>query len=712
VRGGPIERLRRDGCCTFMFGKVIHPDSRFRTIWNVMLAVFICYCGIAVPLEIAFETDMVESMCGTGEQKLLRADCPSFQWWFWLNFIIDMWFITDIVVNFRTGYVVEGHFVNGDRDAACHYLKGSFFMDCLGSFPLNLMLMAITPDNPYGDVIEGEGGGTDVGRINRMLRLIRMAKLAKLARMFKLAKYLDGAEAIINPGMLSVIKLILISLLCCHWFGCLWWMISDLEMQAEMGLDNPWYTGENNWRPPHWLKNEPDMATKYLHAFFWGAGMVTSMVPRDIEPVTALEAVITTFTMFFGLMLNAFVISSLTTALASMNSKKELAGAQLAAIKSFLLIKHVPPDIRSRILEYYEYHFTSSSGLAEMTMFNNMPPALKCQLDLSVSRRLTARCNLFREVTNASLLVLIAEMQPAVFVPAQVIVVESTPLLSIYFINKGMVMLSKDNVSGTSLKDNENWGVDDYLDSCMEGDPDTAVNGNSARAVTYCDVMSLSTERMSEELSTDASFERFIAAEVQKKADKQASVLARLKATMAGPKKKSVCTSSPLGLRALRSTSPGSGQKSPSDSSRRSGDEGGLDERTSKVGSMFAAKMKAKAAARAAAAAEAVAGAVAGSDNGDAEAPPPGMRTFCSTAPPLASSSSSGGGSSPQLPVPGEVFEPSGGVGGSGGNKQRRSSAIQCIPSATLLEDAPVAVRATVPSPDGLCGSESYKYKA
>ena len=38
---------------------------------------------------------------------------------------------------------------------------------------------------------------------------------------------------------------------------------------------------------------------KYMHAFFWGAGMVTSLVPRDIEPLTIMEAIVTTSTMFF-----------------------------------------------------------------------------------------------------------------------------------------------------------------------------------------------------------------------------------------------------------------------------------------------------------------------------------------------------------------------------------------------------------------------------
>jgi len=82
---------------------MIDPNSRFRTSWNICLAFFIIYCGIAVPFEIAFEVDMVNAMCGVGEERLLREDCPSYLQWFWLNFLVDLWFISDIVINFRTG---------------------------------------------------------------------------------------------------------------------------------------------------------------------------------------------------------------------------------------------------------------------------------------------------------------------------------------------------------------------------------------------------------------------------------------------------------------------------------------------------------------------------------------------------------------------------------------------------------------------------------
>ena len=56
---GPLARLRRDGCCIFVFGGVMHPDGRFRSSWNMAMAAAIIYCSVMVPIEIAFETDMV-----------------------------------------------------------------------------------------------------------------------------------------------------------------------------------------------------------------------------------------------------------------------------------------------------------------------------------------------------------------------------------------------------------------------------------------------------------------------------------------------------------------------------------------------------------------------------------------------------------------------------------------------------------------------------
>jgi len=300
------------------------------------------------------------------------------------------------------------------------------------------------------------------------------------------------------------VLLVFVSLLCCHWCGCLWWMISDLELN-ENELVSPRYAGPNNWHPPPWLINEPSLTTKYMHAFFWGAGMVTSMVPRDIEPVTTIEAVVTTFTMFFGLMLNAYVISSMTSAIASMNAKRELAGKQLNQIRNYLILKAVPIDLRSRILEYFQYLYTSSQSLASMEMFDNMPDNLTAQLALSVNRKIAGRCAFFRDVSNASLVTLISDLQPYVYVPGQMVVVEGLPLTHAYFINRGLVKVMGEGRQLGTLTDNDNFGLDDFLASCLTNHPPHV--RRSVEAVTYCDMMLLPVERLRAATSIDPIFQ-------------------------------------------------------------------------------------------------------------------------------------------------------------------------------------------------------------
>ena len=55
--------------------------------------------------------------------------------------------MVDIALNFRTGYIAEGHFVSDDWLVARAYLKGSFVMDVAGTFPLNIVMMVADPSN-------------------------------------------------------------------------------------------------------------------------------------------------------------------------------------------------------------------------------------------------------------------------------------------------------------------------------------------------------------------------------------------------------------------------------------------------------------------------------------------------------------------------------------------------------------------------------------
>ena len=57
------------------------------------------------------------------------------------------------------------------------------------------------------------------------------------------------------------------------------------------------------------------ISTQYVHALLWGTGMVTTLMPFDVEPKTLGQTLVTILLVWIGLCMNIFVISAATSAL-------------------------------------------------------------------------------------------------------------------------------------------------------------------------------------------------------------------------------------------------------------------------------------------------------------------------------------------------------------------------------------------------------------
>ena len=92
--------------------------------------------------------------------------------WFFFDLCVDIYFATDLVLNFRTAVVTsEGQLLYKQVDIARAYLKGWFTIDFMSCLPLSYM--------DY--FVEGAGESDGQSR-NRMVRLIRAFRLLKLLR--------------------------------------------------------------------------------------------------------------------------------------------------------------------------------------------------------------------------------------------------------------------------------------------------------------------------------------------------------------------------------------------------------------------------------------------------------------------------------------------------------------------------------------------------
>jgi hypothetical protein len=83
------------------------------------------------------------------------------------------------------------------------------------------------------------------------------------------------------------------------------------------------------------------------------------------------------------------------------------------------------------------------------------------------------------------------------------------PRSSVYFINRGLVQLLERMQPVGLLRDNENFGLDDWLTSLESGKP--PVVQLTAKAIGYCDVMNLHLDTLAAILNADEQFQRKVA---------------------------------------------------------------------------------------------------------------------------------------------------------------------------------------------------------
>ena len=101
---------------------VIHPHSRPKFYWDMVIIILSIANAINIPIEIAFSF------------KILPVTI--------LDYVMDAIFMIDIVVNFRTIIVDEekATIIKESKDIARAYIfSGRFFLDLAASLPVEIL---------------------------------------------------------------------------------------------------------------------------------------------------------------------------------------------------------------------------------------------------------------------------------------------------------------------------------------------------------------------------------------------------------------------------------------------------------------------------------------------------------------------------------------------------------------------------------------------
>ncbi|XP_076799756.1 potassium/sodium hyperpolarization-activated cyclic nucleotide-gated channel 2-like [Clavelina lepadiformis] len=390
---------------------LIHPYSNFRFTWDLLCAILILFNIIFIPMELAFSDE--------SQHPAALA----------FKLLSDVWFLADIILNFRTGIcVIEGDSSVVDVDPKnirTAYLKGWFAIDLIASFPVDFVVSLFIPT------------GVKSANAIRILRIGKTFSIVRVGRIPRLIRGLHRWEEIFNlqydlaVSLLRLAYLVLILFLVCHWNGCLQYMVPMLyefpnDTWVRMrGLDQPNITW---WEAYSW-------------SFFKSTSQMLCIGYSAVIPQGMVDLWMTLLSQVTGAILFAIFISNAINLMEEMDATKISYKMKVSQIQEFLAFRRIPSKMRRRILEYVDVRYLGKL-FDEEQILKELSPGLRREVIFHNCAALIHSVSLFDDVSDDFVADLGEVMHFAVFTPDEPIVKEGRKAFEMYFIVRGEVKIT------------------------------------------------------------------------------------------------------------------------------------------------------------------------------------------------------------------------------------------------------------------------------
>ncbi|XP_049887583.1 potassium voltage-gated channel unc-103-like isoform X2 [Pectinophora gossypiella] len=430
---------------------ILH-HSPYKAAWDWLILILVIYTAIFTPYVAAFqlnEPDFDKRSRKFGEDPIVVIDM-----------IVDVTFIIDILINFRTTYVNVADEVESDpAKIAMHYLRGWFVIDLVAAIPFDLLLF-----------------GTDTDETTTLIGLLKTARLLRLVRVArKIDRYSEYGTAVL---LLLMATFVLIA----HWLACLWYAIGSWE-RPQLHAPIGWLDAlANDVQASYDNSTGPSMRSRYITALYFTCTSLTSVGFGNVAPNTDMEKGFTIFVMLVGSLMYASIFGNVSAIIQRLYSGTARYHTQILRVREFIRFHQIANPLRQRLEEYFQHAWSYTNGIDTSSLLKGFPECLQADICLHLNRNLLANCSAFEGASPGCLRALSLRFKTTHAPPGETLVHRGDVLTSLYFISRGSIEILKDDIVMAILGKDDIFGENPCIHATV------GRSNCRVRALTYCDL--------------------------------------------------------------------------------------------------------------------------------------------------------------------------------------------------------------------------------
>ncbi|XP_069815377.1 voltage-gated inwardly rectifying potassium channel KCNH2 isoform X3 [Dendropsophus ebraccatus] len=449
--------------------------SPFKAVWDWLILLLVIYTAIFTPYSAAFllndQDEQNRENCGYSCNPLSVVDL-----------MVDIMFIIDILINFRTTYVnTNEEVVSHPGKIAIHYFKGWFLIDMVAAIPFDLLIF---------------GSGSE-----ETTTLIGLLKTARLLRLVRVARKLDRYS---EYGAAVLFLLMCTFALIAHWLACIWYAIGHMEHYDQDYRTIGWLysLGTQIMKPYNNsnTKSGPSINDKYVTALYFTFSSLTSVGFGNVSPNTNSEKIFSICVMLIGSLMYASIFGNVSAIIQRLYSGTARYHTQMLRVREFIRFHQIPNPLRQRLEEYFQHAWSYTNGIDMNAVLKGFPECLQADICLHLNRSLLQNCKPFKGATKGCLRALAMKFKTTHAPPGDTLVHAGDVLTALYFLSRGSIEILRGDVVVAILGKNDIFGEPLNL-YARPGKSNADV-----RALTYCDLHKIHREDLLEVLDMYPEF--------------------------------------------------------------------------------------------------------------------------------------------------------------------------------------------------------------